>query len=253
MTTDSSSLETRHHVVPTTLGGQLAGLKAFIRRPSLPDRVTGITPAAIKATGWLLVIDIAIMAILLMIVGAVVALGVEMPKNALEGLKLDWKLVLMIVVGAPVGEELLFRSWMSGRPGHVLALIAALAGIVGTVVMQTQIPEANPLMVAGSLFAGLIAAMLLLFLLRGRPPMGWFRRIFPVLFWLGTLGFAGAHLFNYQAENVAVLLPLVIPQFVTGAILAYARMTHGMWSNVALHMLHNGIAIALAAASGQLG
>ena len=230
----------------------MAGLKAFIRRPNLPDRITGITPAAIRATGWLLLIDIAIMAILLMIVGAVVALGVEMPKNALEGMKLDWKLVLLIVVGAPVAEELLFRSWMSGRPGHVLALIVALASIVGVVMMRTQIPDANRLVVAGSLVGGLIVAGLLLFLLRGRPPMHWFRRIFPVLFWLGTLGFAEAHLFNYQADNLAVLAPLVIPQFVVGAILAYARVTHGMWSNVALHMLHNGIAITIAAASGQL-
>ena len=252
MTTDSSSLEKRPHVVPATLGGQLAGLKAFIRRPSLPDRVTGITPAAIKATGWLLLIDIAIMAVLLMIVGAVVALGVEMPKNALEGMKLDWKLVLLIVVAAPLGEELLFRSWMSGRPGHVLALLIALAGIVGTVVMKTQMPHANPLLVAGCFLVGLIVAVLLLFLLRRRPPMRWFRHLFPVLFWLGTLSFAAAHLFNYQAENVATLLPLVIPQFVVGAILAYARVTHGMWSNVALHILHNGIAIAMAAMSGQL-
>ena len=53
-------------------------------------------------------------------------------------------------------------------------------------------------------------------------------------------------------DGFTIIDGIVAAVIILSAILAYARVTHGMWSNVALHMLHNGIAITIAAASGQL-
>jgi hypothetical protein len=76
--------------------------------------------------------------------------------------------------------------------------------------------------------------------------LGWFARLFPLFFWLGAIVFAGAHVINFGGENLALVLPLVLPQFVLALILAYARVSYGLWSSILLHMLHNGSVLALA-------
>ena len=81
------------------------------------------------------------------------------------------------------------------------------------------------------------------------PPcaaLGW-----PALFWLSTLGFSLVHLTNFPADQLATALPLVLPQFVTGTILGYARVHYGLWASVLLHMLHNGAIIALVLAASS--
>ena len=65
-----------------------------------------------------------------------------------------------------------------------------------------------------------------------------------VLLALGALLFAAAHLGNYEGAAL-VLLPLVVPQLLVGLILGYARVTYGLWSDILLHMLHNGLLIGL--------
>ena len=80
---------------------------------------------------------------------------------------------------------------------------------------------------------------------RSRPAMGWFARVFPLFFWLSTAGFACVHLLNYDEGSLYVLLPLVLPQFVTGSILGYLRVNYGLWAAMLLHALHNGAGMAM--------
>ena len=60
-----------------------------------------------------------------------------------------------------------------------------------------------------------------------------------------SLLFALAHLTNYTQGTALILLPLVVPQLIVGLILGYARVTYGLWSDILLHMLHNGLLIGL--------
>src|SRR5690606_37132816 len=92
-------------------------------------------------------------------------------------------------------------------------------------------------------FLGL--AVVILWRWRRRPAMGWFSRAFPLFFWLSTASFACVHLLNYDEGSLYVLLPLVLPQFVTGSILGYLRVHYGLWAAMLLHSLHNGGGIAL--------
>ncbi|MBL4718020.1 MAG: CPBP family intramembrane metalloprotease, partial [Erythrobacter sp.] len=72
-------------------------------------------------------------------------------------------------------------------------------------------------------------------------------------FWLSTLAFASVHLFNFPAEDMAMALPLVLPQFATGTMLGYLRVHYGLWASVLLHLLHNGAFISLVLLAGSAG
>ena len=169
----------------------------------------------------------------------------SMPKDniqrAIDKLDLGPWWLLAIVVVLPIGEELTFRAWLSGRPGHVTAIVVLLAA-AALAVLST--PQAYPILALGSLAIGIGLALGLLFWLRHRPPFPFFSRHFGWFYFIGALLFAAAHLGNYEGAAL-VLLPLVVPQLLVGLILGYARVTYGLWSDILLHMLHNGLLIGL--------
>jgi membrane protease YdiL (CAAX protease family) len=218
--------------------GQFA---AFLRRPVLPRQVTGIRLAALGATLRLFALDLLAMALLIGIAALAMALGLHLPENAIDKLDLGPWWLLAIVVVLPIGEELTFRAWLSGRPGHVTAIVVLLAA-AALAVLST--PQAYPILALGSLAIGIGLALGLLFWLRHRPPFPFFSRHFGWFYFIGALLFAAAHLGNYEGAAL-VLLPLVVPQLLVGLILGYARVTYGLWSDILLHMLHNGLLIGL--------
>lgn len=239
---------------PETLREEWAGYLGFLRRPALPDH--GCAPFAAGAAALLrmLALDFAAMSLLLAIAFAVVAVGGELPETALAGIDIDWNIALLVVVVAPIAEELTFRSWLSGRPGHVLALATLFAaGVIAAMLAETATGAQALHRVAAALGGGAVLALAILFALRKRPAMGWFRAIFPALFWLSTLAFASVHLLNFEQGEFAMLLPLVLPQFILGSMLGYLRVNYGLWSNIAMHALHNGTIIAVVAIASSSG
>jgi membrane protease YdiL (CAAX protease family) len=214
---------------------------AFLRRPVLPQRVTGIRLAAIGATLRLFALDLLVMALLIGTASLASKLGYRLPENAIDKLELGPGWLLLIIVVLPIGEELTFRAWLSGRPGHVTA-IAVLAAAAALAFLSS--PQAYPILAAGSLIIGIVLALGLLFWLRHHPPFPFFSRHFHWFYFAGALLFAAAHLGNYDRAAL-ILLPLVIPQLLVGLILGYARVTYGLWSDILLHMMHNGLLIGL--------
>jgi membrane protease YdiL (CAAX protease family) len=214
---------------------------AFLRRPVLPQRVTGIRLAAVGATLRLFALDLLVMALLIGTASLASKLGYHLPENAIDKLKLGPGWLLLIIVVLPIGEELTFRAWLSGRPGHVTA-IAVLAAAGALAFLSS--PQAYPILAAGSLVIGIVLAAGLLFWLRHHPPFPFFSRHFRWFYFVGALLFAAAHLGNYDGAAL-VLLPLVIPQLLVGLILGYTRVTYGLWSDILLHMMHNGLLIGL--------
>jgi membrane protease YdiL (CAAX protease family) len=215
---------------------------AFLRRPVLPERVTGIRLHAIAATLKLFALDAALMAVLLALVGMATTFGVKFPANAIDNIKLGPLVLALIVVFAPVVEELIFRSWLSGRPGHVAAPIALVLGLAIPILSGVQ---GYPVLLLGGLAIGAAVALGLLVWLRKHPPFPFFSRHFVWFYAAASLLFALAHLTNYAGDAGAILLVLVVPQLLVGLILGYARVTYGLWSDMLLHMLHNGVLIGL--------
>jgi membrane protease YdiL (CAAX protease family) len=212
----------------------------FLRRPVLPERVTGVRLSALGATLRLFALDLAIMTLLVSVALVAWVLGFTLPSSAVGELKLGTGLIALIVVLAPIGEELIFRSWLSGRPGHVAAGAVLLAAI-GYLLMADL--KAHPLLLLGALAGGLVLAIGLAVGLRRRAPFALFARNFAWFFFASAAAFALVHLSNYSSGAAPVLLPLVLPQLLVGLILGYARVTYGLWSNILLHVMHNGLLI----------
>lgn len=214
----------------------------FVKRPSLPDRVTGIEPRAFPVLARLFALDLLLMALLIGLAGLATALGMDMPEHLLDELELSSALILFILVGAPIGEELLFRSWLSGRPGHVGAFFVVLGTIIAAGVAAGIGSLQLVLVVA---LAGLALAVLVLWRKRGRGPMPFFARHFRWFYLGSTLAFASVHLANFTEGNALVLLPLTLPQFLLGLILGYVRVQFGLWANVLFHAVHNALFVGL--------
>ncbi|WP_370190640.1 type II CAAX prenyl endopeptidase Rce1 family protein [Qipengyuania sp.] len=238
--------------------GEWAQFAAFLKRPALPARAPLPQLASLVAVLRLFLLDVMVMAALLAVAGAVMFSGIEVPKTALADMDIGAGIAFAVILIAPLAEEIAFRGWLSGRPGHVLAvLLGALAAFGATALLLSAatgpvegLGAIGPTMLKGGA-AGLIVAGLTVFLLRHRDAMGWFQRLFPLLFWLSALGFASVHLFNFKPDEMMMALPLVLPQFVTGTMLGYLRVNYGLWASVLLHALHNGAFIGLVLLAGS--
>ncbi len=217
------------------LPAEWRGFLAFLRHPVLPDRAQIALKGSARALPPLFGLDMALMAAVLGAIGLATWLGLKLPEHMLNELDLTPMLIAFMVVGAPIAEETLFRGWLSGRPGHVTAVLALLAG--GAVMLFFNEPSLKIAGMAGSV----IAAAAALFALRGRPPLGWFQRHFRWFYYTSALLFAGMHLTNFGGAPSPAQLPLVLPQLLLGLILGYLRVNRGLLTGMALHILHNSV------------
>lgn len=152
-------------------------------------------------------------------------------------------LLPLVTLVAPVGEEIVFRGWLTGRPRALWLLGCGLMAGVMLALVAAHTAE-----VAASLgFIVLTVAALggWLALRRKTAPPAWFARVFPTLFWIGALAFGLAHLVNYPAFSLA-LVPMVLPQLWAGVVLGFVRMRLGLVASMLLHAIANATAIALA-------
>lgn len=226
----------------------------FLRRPTLPGRARGIRAAGLGAIARLFPLDLLLMALLIGGFAMLTVFGIELPKHALEGLELGPALIAFMLIGAPIGEEILFRGWLSGRPGHVFAVLALAAG-AGIAFLAAGSLAAPASSLAAFAVAAPTAAVIVacLWLGRRKPAWAWFQRRFRWFYSASALAFAGIHLFNFGEGSAAALLPLTFPQFVLGLILGYIRVIHGLWASILLHALHNSVFVGLVLAASSAG
>jgi membrane protease YdiL (CAAX protease family) len=216
---------------------------AFLRTPQLPPLASGPGTGALGSALLLYALDIVLMAVLVACAFVAVGLGLDLPENDLEGLDLDLATVALLVLAAPITEEIAFRGWLSGRAGHVFALLAIFAGLIGIPVADATL--ASPLAGGGFALLGMVMACMALWHWRGQLAWRWYSRHFRWFYYASSLAFALVHFSNYQPDGGLILFALVIPQLIAGLIFGYARVNYGLWSSMLLHILHNGTAIGL--------
>lgn len=226
-----------------TLVGEWRRLGAFLARPQLPRERIG--SGALTVLGRIYLLDMAMMLVLIGIAGAVVAMGVELPETALAGIEITPLIAVFVILLAPVLEEIGFRSWLNGRPALIAALMLILAGavMVPWIAGGDTLPTWALLTGAALVLVAAPAAAVALF---RRPTPAWFAKAFPLFFWGATIAFALVHLANFSEGSLAMLLPLVVPQFLLGALLGYVRVRIGLWAAIALHAAHNATALSIA-------
>ena len=239
-------------VAAPSMAAEWRQFAAFVKRPVLPQRAAPLKAGSFVAIGRMWALDIILMGALVTLAMIVVGFGLELPENALGQLEWTAATIAMIVLVAPVSEEILFRGWLSGRPGHVLGLLVLGLGLYVVATFGASGGSAGAITgVAAMIFAGVIA-ITLIWKLGDRPPMPWFAKLFPAFFWLSTVAFALVHLVNYDEGSLAFLLPFVIPQFIAGMIFAYMRVHYGLWSAIAQHALHNATALSVVLMAGEM-
>ena len=167
---------------------------------------------------------------------AVAAAGAGGATHRLDIYNMPW---LQALIWAPIVEELVFRY--SLRRLTQAWWLAPMA--VGAMILGPKWP--------GILLAGAAVALCWLPMLAGgtpgQRPLPWrwrlrYRRLFPWVFHAACLTFAAVHLYNFNLHHTPLwLLPLlVLPQWLTGMVLAWLRMKRGIGASMLLHGLFNG-------------
>ncbi|MEW4449019.1 CPBP family intramembrane glutamic endopeptidase [Qipengyuania sp. JC766] len=240
MTMQASTLP--EHVPPRqSTTGEWTAFWRFVRKPTMP--APGRAPIGRAASGIarMVLLDYLLMIALMLVAGALVAAGVPMPESDLVGADWDAMLIVFALVLAPLGEEFVFRGWLTGRPALVWSTLALVAGGLGAVLFA-----GTPVLAGVLVLAGILAALLAAIFMWKRPRYEWSPRVFKALFWTSTLAFALVHLTNYSEGSLLALLPFVLPQFIGGTIFGYVRVHYGLWASVIVHALHNSVVVAIA-------
>ncbi|AFZ83453.1 hypothetical protein BCUE_0322 [Candidatus Kinetoplastibacterium blastocrithidii TCC012E] len=140
-----------------------------------------------------------------------------------------------VAIWAPIVEEMLFRYWMVASV-HFLLIMPLFILIFIT----------GPSFVTVLLLMGLLATCFLInnISLLYKYPVMYRYSYFLFLFHAANLTFAGLHIhnFNFDTFNNFYLVPLlVLPQWCTGLILGWIRLTKGIISSIALHSIFNAV------------
>lgn len=225
----------------------LRDFAAYLVRPRLT------TPSGLRAPGaWgrVLVLLAFHLMVLLGVLSPLLglwqaAMGLPAPE-AFGAVPKEW-LVPLVVLIAPLGEEVVFRGWLTGRVRALWLLACSL--VAGALLALVNYHMAETPAALGVVAVGLVAPVGW-WLLRRRGVPSWFARAFPALFWLSIAVFGLSHLTNYPRFSLA-LLPMILPQVWAGMMLSYARMRTGLVASILIHAAANGTAISLALISGS--
>lgn len=160
---------------------------------------------------------------------------------------------LAFLVIAPLLEELVFRSWLTGR---VAALRFAACGFAAMALMLaglSLLPDhARMLGWAGAAvaLAGLVQWSLTRERAAARQIAPAFIRHFGWIVWAQALLFGFIHLGNFATPASPLGVAVVLPQLLGGLLLAYIRTRAGLVAAIAYHAGYNALVLAAAAGVG---
>jgi len=220
----------------------LRDFASYLTRPRL------VSPSGIGAPGaWRRLLEVLALhlAVLLLVISPLLGLyqtGMHLPAPEAFGTVSKVWLVPLVVLIAPVGEELAFRGWLTGRVRALWLLACGFvtAGLLAMVNYKVaEVPASFAVLAMG------LVAPIGWWRLRRRGVLLGFERAFPVLVWLSIAIFGLSHLSNYPRFTWA-LVPMVLPQLWAGLILTYTRMRIGIYAAMLIHAAANAAAISLA-------
>jgi len=239
------------HAAPPALLRELARelpreLLRFLKRPAL------LTPIGLGSRrGWSMLGMLEVLHVggLILVLLPLISLWQQAmhlsPPSAFDKLPPGWLLPFTVLI-APVGEELVFRGWQTGRPRALWLLGCAVLFAVAAIFAAAM----PPLVLVALLAALALAAIGGWFALRRRrsPPV-WYARAYPAVFWIAALVFAGVHLTNYPSASIASL-PLVLPQLWAALLLGFTRQRIGLPAAMLQHAGANAATLLLVQLGG---
>lgn len=221
----------------------LTDFAMFLRRPRM------LVPSGLRAPGarreWArmltLHLGVLLLIVLPLIKGWQTLFGLPSPDSF--GKIPPMLLLPVVVLAAPLAEEIIFRGWQTGRPR---ALWLALSAALGVAAIVSAERAGSDVGVVTTFFGGLLVSIGGWVALRkARAVPRWFAAAFPAIFYLVAGGFALAHLGNYPAFSL-LAVPMVFPQLWAGLTLGFMRQRFGLPASILAHSCSNAIAVALA-------
>lgn len=224
------------------LRDQLADFRAYLANPRL------IAPVPMRQ-GWAVMVGLYLAG--LIVIGVFLAVwqrAFHLPApEAFRGFA-PALLAPIVIIAAPVAEEVLFRGWLTGRPRALwLLAMALLAGVLLVAVTLHWHDQAASLGVIAVALAALVGWLVLR--KRSVAPR-WYGQRFAVWFYLSVAVFGLMHLSNYPRLSWA-LVPMVAPQLWAGLMFGYLRMRHGLVASILAHGVGNAAALAVALGFGH--
>lgn len=228
--------------VPESARATLREFADFVRRPRAIAPSGLRAPGAFRRWGVLTGVMIAVMVGLMLPLLHLWQTAFALPTPDVFGQLPTNVLIPVVILVAPVLEELLFRGWLSGRVRALWLLACALAfgGL-----LYGSVAGLSPLAAGASLLGLVLAAPIGWFVLRKRGTPRWFAAAFPAAFYLTTAIFSLVHIGNYPSFS-ALALPLILPQLWAGLVLGFVRMRIGLPASILAHMAANSASLAIA-------
>lgn len=220
---------------------------AFFKSPKLPDSAAAGFSGR-KTLALFIVLAAATIATSIVLLPFVWLLGAGQSSQLSGALSADpLRLVLTVMILGPIVEEILFRSWLSGRWRDIVG-----AGVFG-VILYGAAWLLPPEFISDGIWQGHLvlaiafAAFGAVLTLMGSDARSLhFKRAFPLIFWLSVVIFGALHLTNYAGSGGWALLVFTMPQILAGAFFGFARVTIGLPSAMALHIAYNAVPVTAA-------
>jgi membrane protease YdiL (CAAX protease family) len=211
---------------------------AYLRRPSI------LQPSGLRAPGSAAVffsmaaLHLIVMVLLVPVLSFWQVKGGAGTPTAFSAVPQNY-MVLLVVIAAPLIEEILFRGWLTGKPRALWLLLAGALCL-----LPLLLPTTHPLVSGGAILAGLVAMLTGWFVLRRHTAApAWFARYFPVVFYSMVLMFGLTHVLNYSDPGLRTV-PMVLPQLWCALTLGFVRMRIGLPAAILLHALSNALVLS---------
>jgi membrane protease YdiL (CAAX protease family) len=218
----------------------------FLRRPRLLEPTGLRAPGALATWLAMLAIHLGVLLVVVMPVYGFWLTSFELSPPDSFGKVAPELLPGLAVLLAPIGEEMLFRGWQSGRPRALWLLACALVAIGALVLGQAA---NQPVATGLTLLALLIAAPIGWVRLRRQATPRWFAVAFPAIFYAVVALFAVVHFVNYPSASL-LGLPLLLPQLWGALVLGYIRQRIGLIGAIIDHAVANAVVLAIAMMGG---
>ncbi len=224
-----------------TVRERLADIADFLRRPRFVPHSMPWGGEAARTFAVVFVLSIMIAPAIAGVTALIDAQAEFLPQSDLTPRTMQRRIIDFLII-APIFEELLFRSWLTGRRA---GLRFALYGAVASLLMLAGIlfwPEQAD--ITKWVSAGIVVAGLMHWgrtSERDAEVPGWFVRHFGWFLWGSSLAFGLVHLGNFAGFVSPLGVLVVLPQTVGGILLAYTRTRLGLRAAVAHHALFNAV------------
>ncbi len=159
-------------------------------------------------------------------------------KELLEELPV-WGILILGVIVAPIGEELVFRFVLKYRKWSLYVFMPLLLSISINIIFWIVNIQVNKMVV----YFICLALFVIFDFKFSNVIKNIFKYKFHYLFYFVTILFALVHIQNFTySKSLLILIPLlVLPQLFTGIFLGYLRVKLGFIWSMLLHFSHNAI------------